>query len=142
MAARVKGKPKKSTAKSGFDGRKRNKGRVENLKPFKSAADNGGVPDPRINLSGKPRLLGESYKEWLATINENDPQKRTNAQLGAVAIGLEMLKGDVAAAREIRAATEGDRLELTGKDGGALIIRVIYDEKQIHGNSDPSSKTA
>jgi len=95
---------------------------LANLQPFKSRAENGGEIDPRINQGGRPKLLGESYKDWLAKINENDPAQRTNAELGAMAIGLEMLKGDVSAAREIRAATEGEKLR-TWEDDLADLVR-------------------
>lgn len=82
---------------------------LANLKPPWRAGD------PSPNPSGKPKLLGESYKDWLAKVNENDPAQRTNAELGAMAIGLEMLKGDVSAAREIRSATEGEKLAVRGE---------------------------
>lgn len=56
--------------------------------------------------------MSDAYKEWLQIVNENDPLGRTNAQLGAAAIGLEMLRGDVGAAREIRSATEGETINV------------------------------
>lgn len=71
-------------------------------------------PGKSGNPGGRPKGLSDAYKEWLAAVNANDPLGRTNAQLGAMAIGLEMLKGDTAAAREIRSATEGDTLNLEG----------------------------
>ena len=95
--------------------------------------------DPSPNPGGRPKLLGESYKEWLAKTNA---QGMTNAEAVALAMGLEAIKGDVSAAREIRAATEGDKLELTGKDGAALVIRVVYDEKPTHGTDDSPAETA
>lgn len=64
------------------------------------------------NPGGRPRIMSDAYKEWLSLVQENDPQKRTNAQIGAAAIGLEMMKGDVSAAREIRSSTEGDTVKL------------------------------
>lgn len=89
----------KSTQNSG-DRRKLNKGRVENLKPFK--------PGQSGNPGGRPKLLGESYKAWLEKYNES--VQMTNAEAVASAMGLQALRGDVGAAREIRAATEGDKV--------------------------------
>lgn len=83
--------------------------------------------DPSPNPGGRPKGMSDAYKEWLATVNENDPLGRTNAQLGAASIGLEMLKGDVSAAKEIRSATEGDKIE----QSGAVTLKVIYDDKRI-----------
>ena len=49
----------------------------------------------------------------LARVNETDPQKRTNAELIANAALVAALGGDVSAMREIRAATEGEKITLT-----------------------------
>ncbi len=81
--------------------RGKNPASLSNLKPFK--------PGESGNPSGRPRLLGESYKAWLANINS---QGITNAEAVALAMGLQAMKGDVGAAREIRSATEGDKLKL------------------------------
>ena len=59
-------------------------------------------PGQSGNPSGRPKLLGESYKAWLAKINA---EGITNAEAVALAMGLEAMKGDVGAAREIRSAT-------------------------------------
>ncbi|MBA2704912.1 MAG: hypothetical protein H0U60_13805 [Blastocatellia bacterium] len=97
---------------------------LANLKPPWKAGD------PSPNPSGKPKLLGDSYKEWLATVNDKDPQGRTNAQLGALSMGMSMLRGEVAAAREIRTATEGENI----KQDGTLTIRVEWgDDFSAHG---------
>ena len=50
----------------------------------------------------------------LARVNETDPQKRTNAELIANAALVAALGGDVSAMREIRSATEGDAVTVTG----------------------------
>lgn len=71
------------------------------------------------NPSGRPKLLGESYRDWLAKLNANG---MTNAEAVALAMGIEAMKGDVSAAREIRAATEGEKLEGLGE----VVFRVIY----------------
>ena len=66
------------------------------------------------NPGGRPKLLGDSYKAMLARVNETDPQKRTNAELIANAALVAALGGDVSAMREIRSATEGDAVTVTG----------------------------
>jgi hypothetical protein len=70
------------------------------------------------NPGGRPKLVGESYKEWLAT---ETAEGLTNAQALALAIGAAALEGDVSAAREIRAATEGEQV-------GVLPILVTVDQ--------------
>ena len=65
--------------------------------------------DPSPNPSGRPKLLGESYKAMLARVNEKDADKRTNAELIANAALVAALGGDVSAMREIRSATEGEK---------------------------------
>lgn len=82
----------------------------DNPYKFQSRAENGGQIDPRINAGGRPKLLGESYKAMLARVNESDPLGRTNAELIAEALKVSAMQGDVSAAREIRAATEGERI--------------------------------
>ena len=57
--------------------------------------------------------MGESYKAMLARVNEKDADKRTNAELIANAALFAALGGDVSAMREIRAATEGEKITLT-----------------------------
>ena len=53
-------------------------------------------------------MLGIAYTAWLEMPYEHD-ETMTNAQAIAVAQGDAALRGDVAAAREIRQATEGDK---------------------------------
>lgn len=77
---------------------------LANLKPPWKAGD------PSPNPSGRPKILGESYKAMLARVNESDPFRRTNAELIAEALKVSAMQGDVSAAREIRAATEGERI--------------------------------
>ena len=76
------------------------------------------------NPGGRPRLLGDSYKAMLARVNESDPQGRTNAELIANAALIAALGGDVSAMREIRSATEGERIR-TWRDE---IIDALRDE--------------
>lgn len=67
-------------------------------------------PGQSGNPTGRPKLLGEAYKAKLARAVPGDEEGRTYAEVMADAIALEVIKGDVAAAREIRSATEGDRV--------------------------------
>lgn len=66
-------------------------------------------PGQSGNPSGRPKLLGESYKQWLGTVNE---QGITNAEAVALSMGLQAMKGNVGAAIEIRMATEGSRVKM------------------------------
>ena len=63
------------TPKRAGDKRGKNPASLANLKPPWRAGD------PSPNPSGRPKLLGDSYKAMLARVNETDPQKRTNAEL-------------------------------------------------------------
>jgi len=66
------------------------------------------------NPGGKPKRLSNAYAEWFELVNPDDPLHRTNVELVADAVGRAAREfGDVAAAREMRQATEGDRLALT-----------------------------
>ena len=66
------------------------------------------------NPGGRPKVLSSAYRKWLETINVNDPEGRTNAELVARSMGLQSLKGNINAAREMRSATEGDKLKIEG----------------------------
>jgi hypothetical protein len=60
------------------------------------------------NPGGRPKLLGESYREWLAKEGRSG---KTNAELTAEAMGTAALDDrNVNAAKEIRQATEGDKV--------------------------------
>lgn len=72
------------------------------------------------NPGGRPKALSEAYRDMLARVDESDAQKRTHAELIADALKKQALKGDVAAAKEIRAGTEGDTLNLEG----AVMVRI------------------
>ena len=95
------------TPKRAGDKRGKNPASLANLKPPWRAGD------PSPNPSGRPKLLGDSYKAMLARVNEQDPEKRTNAELIANAALVAALGGDVSAMREIRSATEGEKITLT-----------------------------
>lgn len=79
-------------------------------KPFArgNTVGNRFVKGQSGNPGGRPKILSESYREYLATLDETTG--RTRAQDIARAMGVAALGGDVSAAREIRAATEGDRI--------------------------------
>lgn len=72
------------------------------------------------NPGGRPKLLSDAYREWLAAENEDGV---TNAaalasRLGEAAISF----ADVPAAKELRAATEGERVR-TWEDDVADLLR-------------------
>jgi hypothetical protein len=103
---KVRAKPVKksvTTPKKGIDRRGKNPKSLSNLRPPWKAGD------PSPNPAGRPKLLGESYKAWLGGMNDSGI---TNAEAVAIAMGRQALQGDVQAAREIRSATEGDKIKL------------------------------
>ncbi len=87
--------------------RKKNPG---NPHPLLPPVEHQFKPGVSGNPGGRPRLLSDAYREYLAT---PDPDTgRTRAQDIAVAQGVEALKGETGAAKELRQATEGDTLNL------------------------------
>lgn len=128
---------KNLTANSGkrLDRRTLAQGRPENLKPFVKG-------DPRINLSGRPKLIGEANRKVLASafpsemISQEfkkivanytgDPEAAiTYAERIAISQAMKAASGDTNAAREMRSATEGNKMELTGADGGPIQVADI-----------------
>jgi len=89
-------------------------------------------PGQSGNPSGRPKLLSGAYKAWLASAPPPDMADRleakfgfrpaTNAEMYAMTIGAEVVKGNVAAAREIRSATEGERIR-TWRDDVIDLLR-------------------
>ena len=98
-------KPKRANAQNRVKKRPRGK-------PFAPGNSYRIKPGEAKNPGGRPKLLGESYARMLARVNVNDEQGRTNAELIAEAAKVEGLKGNVAAMKELRQATEGDLLLL------------------------------
>jgi hypothetical protein len=95
--------PRKSSAQ--YSAKRRTKKKPRG-RPFQPGNPWRIPPGQTLNPGGRPKLLSESYREWLAA--END-QGITNAAGGAIALGKKVLKGDVSAIREMRQATEGDK---------------------------------
>jgi len=72
------------------------------------------------NPGGRPRLISDAYREWLAA---EDEQGVTNAAKIAFAQGLKAIVSmDTQAAKEIRQATEGTRLT-TWQDDVVKLLR-------------------
>lgn len=74
------------------------------------------------NPGGRPKVLGEAYREWLAKVNNDGV---TNAERVAETMGRRAMLGDVSAAREMRAATEGEKNEVVGANGGPIKVEDI-----------------
>lgn len=67
-------------------------------------------PGQSGNPHGRPAgRMGKAYLDWLARVG---PDGRTNAQRIAESIGRLALAGNIAAAIELRTATEGSRVAL------------------------------
>ena len=63
------------------------------------------------NPGGRPKVVSKAYNAWLAAI---DPKTgMTNAEIVAEKIGAKASKGGIEAAREIRMATEGTKINVT-----------------------------
>lgn len=113
-----KGKPR---------GRPFEKGKLTTPRPFKSKAELHGELDPHINARGRPKAIGASYTavlESLYPMHLLTPEQLERVQqytgnveaviTYAEAIALSVVTiatlGDVSAAREIRTATEGNKI--------------------------------
>lgn len=104
-------------------------------KPFQPGNTIGFQKGQSGNPGGRPKLVSDAYREWLG---ETDPETGlTNAQALARAAGKQALKGDVSAAREIRSATEGERIR-TWRDEiiDALRDDLITPEQVTHALGD------
>lgn len=136
MSKQVKNKQKSRqqiTQKS--DSRRgKNPKSLANLRPFKTRAENGGELDPRINAGGRPKKIGEAYARILECVYPRELIEKsetyhlavtkysggataeiTYAEAIAIRGALGAVSGDVSAAREIRSATEGEKLAVRGE---------------------------
>jgi hypothetical protein len=75
-------------------------------RPFKPENPWRMKPGETRNPSGRPKLLSDAYREWLA---HEDDEGVTNAAKVAVKVGTVAASGDIQAARELRQSTEGDK---------------------------------
>lgn len=134
MATRKSAKPKAGPKRrSGAqNSAKRKKAQRGTGRPFQPGNPWRIPPGETLNPGGRPKLLKHAFLEWLEA--END-QGLTNAAGVAMALGRKALQGQVAAAREIRRATEGDTFKFdlaqltdeqlerlaNGEDPGAVV---------------------
>ena len=95
----------KKAASAAISAKKKRKPRGKPLEPGNIWRWPKGVSG---NPSGRPATVSGAYKAWLELPYDKDPSM-TNAQALAMAQGHAAQPGDVAAAREIRQATEGDK---------------------------------
>lgn len=80
------------------------RGGVEHLKPHQFKPGQSGNP------GGRPKGLSAAYK---LRLDEVEPKTgKTYAELIAIAVTAEAMKGKIEAAKELRQATEGDTLNL------------------------------
>jgi hypothetical protein len=109
-----KGKTKPANRhKTGFRGPTPDVGKETQFKPGQSG-----------NPAGRPpSILSEAYKIVLTQVVEQDPKKRTMAELIAEGQARAAIKGNTGAAKEIADRTEGpvkDSIEIGGKNGAPL----------------------
>lgn len=95
--------------------------------------------DPRINRKGKPRSF-DALRKLAQQIAHEEAQSRGKTLIvnGRIATVAEAIMRQWAASNnpvlqkafvEIAFGKVPDKTELTGKDGGEIILRVIYDTK-------------
>lgn len=78
-------------------------------------------PGQSGNPGGRPKLLSEAYQRKLAEVSPNDPEGRTYAEIIAAGQVVKAIS-DTASAREIRSATEGNRLEVDGLNNSIELV--------------------
>jgi hypothetical protein len=74
-------------------------------------------PGQSGNPGGRPKLLSDAYRSKLGEVSPNDPEGRTYAEIIAAGQIVRAIS-DTQAAREVRAATEGSRLNVNGLGEG------------------------
>lgn len=105
-------------------------------KPFEPGNPWRFIPGKSGNAGGRPKLLSDAYREWLAA---EDKHGITNAAHITLAVGDKALGGDAQAVREIRQATEGERIRAwqddvidllrAGKVSVEDVVRELGDEQ-------------
>lgn len=102
---------------------KRRKGHPQtNPKSLANLVPHRFTPGTSGNPGGRPKILSAAYLEVLAELDQT--QTVTNAKAIAVALSDKAKAGDVGAAKELRSATEGERIR-TWRDE---IIDALRDE--------------
>ena len=97
----------KRTSSSGAHRLKRRRGAGKQFEPGNPYRFPKGVsPNP----GGRPKALGEAYRKWLEVVDEKSGL--SFVELVAQTLGNQAIAGDIAAAREMRQATEGDKVTL------------------------------
>ncbi len=96
------------------------KGNVHRFKPGESG-----------NPGGRPKLLADAYRKKLEEISPNDPDGRTYAEIIAAGQVVKAIS-DTQAAREIRSATEGSRVNVFGAETAlGLSVVLQMDEAEL-----------
>jgi len=118
-AGKSKSKSRKPTAeKSGGKSPRPRNGEATQFKPGNVWRWPKGTSG---NPGGRPKGLSDAYRQWLELPAQENPDL-TNAQAIAAMQVYRAKYGDVTAAKEIRQATEGDRLT-TWKDEVIALLR-------------------
>jgi hypothetical protein len=109
----VKKKIKEKSAPANRQKKPKDLRKPRNPHPLPPPVEHQFKPGQSGNPSGRPKLLGESYKARLAQLVPNDPEGRTYAEMIAgTMVDKAIMFGDVPAAKEIRTATEGDKVHI------------------------------
>ncbi|CAG0928267.1 hypothetical protein TFLX_00800 [Thermoflexales bacterium] len=115
MADKSKVRPRKRSKQetaenSGF---RRRGGPPQTL--FQKGNDHRFPPGQSGNPGGRPKLLSDAYRSKLSEVSPNDPEQRTYAEIIAAGQVVRAIS-DTQAAREIRSATEGSRVNVFGTE--------------------------
>ena len=98
----------------------------ENLKMFSSKNQPKKNGRPKGSLS-----LTKEIKKILESVEENS--KKQVAELFATAVLKQAMKGNPACLKEVFERVDGkvpDKTENTGKDGGPVTMRIIYEDQK------------
>lgn len=106
---------------------------------FKPGNEHAFKPgDPRINRAGRPKslTLSEAYRRMLGTVDPDDPEGRTHAEVIAESMVIKAKKGTVMASMELADRTEGRPMQTVG----VFDMRQLMEKAKESGidiNSDP-----